>query len=338
DMDPAFTVRPLPQAVRSEVPVRSLPCRTQRPVNLGDHVPERLKAVLRLGAGTAGLAAVVSCRRHRRRKAVLCRRAFAGKTPEQLAHDEAVAEDIMDQMLYRHGGDQLLEGQQVTGLLCPECGGGQSRESAFSVKVQEGRFLCNCHRAKCRFHSSLPIPGEARAVSGHQPVASSSAGGSPKRAHLVPSAGHRGARFGSTQSAPMGKREPVSGQLLEYLVKERCIPEEVVRRNHVSQMKARFPDHGEEEAIVFAYHADDRVVAEKLRTIAKRFISTPGGEACLYGVDDLVGADVIVLTEGEMDKLSVEAAGIQAVASLHSGCGGGCSLAFGAAESLGHAR
>ncbi|CAE8686594.1 unnamed protein product [Polarella glacialis] len=136
----------------------------------------------------------------------------------------------------------------------------------------------------------------------------------------------------------MGKREPVSGQLLEYLVKERCIPEEVVRRNHVSQMKARFPDHGEEEAIVFAYHADDRVVAEKLRTIAKHFISTPGGEACLYGVDDLVGADVIVLTEGEMDKLSVEAAGIQAVASLQSGCGGGCSLAFGAAESLGHAR
>lgn len=39
----------------------------------------------------------------------------------------------------------------------------------------------------------------------------------------------------------------------------------------------------------------------------------------LYGLDDLAGASEVVVVEGELDKLSLEEAGMQSVVSVSEG-------------------
>lgn len=86
--------------------------------------------------------------------------------------------------------------------------------------------------------------------------------------------------------------------------------------------------------LVFPYFVSDKIVSEKCRRLPKEFWQSKGGCRCLYGVDDLRGEHVIVLTEGEIDKLSVEAAGYRGCASLQNGCTGGISRNYGAGEAL----
>ena len=75
--------------------------------------------------------------------------------------------------------------------------------------------------------------------------------------------------------------------------------------------------------IVFTYLQGGEPVAEKLRALPKVFWQARYGASTLYGADDLEGHDTVILVEGELDKLSVEAAGLTNVASLQNGAPGG---------------
>eukprot|EP00440_Ansanella_granifera_P033819 gb/GFBE01036692.1/.p1 GENE.gb/GFBE01036692.1/~~gb/GFBE01036692.1/.p1 ORF type:complete len:789 (+),score=157.66 gb/GFBE01036692.1/:1-2367(+) len=232
--------------------------------------------------------------------------------------DEAgFAEDIEQQLIRRTRmsvEELAYRGSAwVNGLVCPACRGGQKHERNFGVKVDRDAGGRVCIGYRCLRQNKCGIHGRVRIGSA----------GSGDASACFPMA---------ARSAPgiWGEDVELDAQFREYLTQVRMIPEKVLQRNKVCQKKGK--GH-QADAINFRYFAGEELVAEKLRTLDKNFKMGVVGQ-CLYGVDDILGADVIVLTEGEMDKLSVEAAGIQAVASLQNGCGGGLAMGHGAKEAL----
>eukprot|EP00435_Cladocopium_sp_Y103_P062202 s19_g23.t2 len=90
-------------------------------------------------------------------------------------------------------------------------------------------------------------------------------------------------------------------------------------------------------AIVFPYYEGETLIAEKMRALPKTFWQTKGGQKSLYGVDDVKGKKEVVITEGEIDKLSFDEAGISWSASLQNGASAGFA-APGVEQSLGSAE
>jgi twinkle protein len=73
-------------------------------------------------------------------------------------------------------------------------------------------------------------------------------------------------------------------------------------------------------AIRFPYRRDGRLVNIKYRALTeKAFWMVKGAERILYGLDDLLGADTICAVEGEMDALSIRAAGGPPTVSVPDG-------------------
>mmetsp|Transcript_47944 Transcript_47944/g.102783 ORF Transcript_47944/g.102783 Transcript_47944/m.102783 type:complete len:422 (+) Transcript_47944:3-1268(+) len=205
---------------------------------------------------------------------------------------------------------RFVEGEWINKMVCPVCNGGDKREHSFSVIVEHGYVSYKCWRLnKCDAH------GRIRHSLYFAP-----------RACVAPP---------QPRAKNLGGGEPLSGELLEYMVKDRKIPESVLRRNGVVQKKSFCPSESREMlAITFLYRAGGTVVAEKYRALPKIFWQAKGGEDVLYGVDDLRGQDTVILVEGEIDKLSVEAAGLKGVASLKNGAAGSLPLSFGAKQAL----
>lgn len=49
----------------------------------------------------------------------------------------------------------MQDGEQTREMICPQCGGGQSKEKSFCIRVFEGRVHYRCYRASCRLRGSL---------------------------------------------------------------------------------------------------------------------------------------------------------------------------------------
>lgn len=108
-----------------------------------------------------------------------------------------------------------------------------------------------------------------------------------------------------------------SARMLEFFA-GRGIPADVVRRNGITTARVYMPQVEEEvRAIAFPYLRDGEVVNHKYRDHHKNFRMDAGAERILYGLADLAESTVIV--EGEMDKLSIEAAGFRACVSVPDG-------------------
>ena len=98
----------------------------------------------------------------------------------------------------------------------------------------------------------------------------------------------------------------------------RGIPESVLERNCISYGSVYMPQvEGHVNAVRFPYYRGDELVNIKHRDGKKHFRLEVGAERCLYGLNDLAATTVIV--EGEIDKLSLEAAGITACVSVPDG-------------------
>ena len=98
----------------------------------------------------------------------------------------------------------------------------------------------------------------------------------------------------------------------------RGIPESVLRRNQIGNGSAYFPQvEAERSCVMFPYLRGSEVVNVKYRTPDKLFRMAGGAERILYGLND-VGAS-LVWVEGEIDKLSVEVAGIRSCVSVPDG-------------------
>ncbi|KAJ8758619.1 hypothetical protein K2173_000340 [Erythroxylum novogranatense] len=167
--------------------------------------------------------------------------------------------------------------------LCPRCQGGQSLERSLSVHIiQEADFaMWRCFRASCGW-AGQAFADSRLTIEGFNKI------------FKVKS---------SKQMTPEGfVLEPLGEKLIAYFG-ERMITEETLRRNAVMQMSS------EQAIVAFTYRRNGVLVGCKYRTIGKKFWQEKGTEKWLYGVDDIIEANEIIIVEGEMDKLSVEEAG-----------------------------
>lgn len=100
----------------------------------------------------------------------------------------------------------------------------------------------------------------------------------------------------------------------------RAIPEHVLARNKISYGSVYMPqveDHV--TAIAFPYFRDGEHINTKWRDGKKNFRMEAGAELCLYGLQDIDPAKPLIWVEGEIDKLSVEAAGHMNCVSVPNG-------------------
>lgn len=106
---------------------------------------------------------------------------------------------------------------------------------------------------------------------------------------------------------------------LEKWFAGRGITAEVLLRNRISRGEAYFPQVEEERpCIQFPHYRGSDVVNVKYRTHDKLFRMAAGAERILYGVND-IDPRVLVWVEGEIDKLSMEMAGVLSCVSVPDG-------------------
>eukprot|EP00850_Spirogloea_muscicola_P017641 SM000154S01376 [mRNA] locus=s154:49723:55977:+ [translate_table: standard] len=104
---------------------------------------------------------------------------------------------------------------------------------------------------------------------------------------------------------------------------ERKITQGTLEASHVGTSRQKWKNkHGvfeERVSVAFPYFREGRMVNCKYRTREKDFRQVKGGEKVLYGLDLIKGAKEIVIVEGEVDKLSMDEAGIPACVSVPDG-------------------
>ncbi|XP_027114500.1 primase homolog protein-like isoform X4 [Coffea arabica] len=93
----------------------------------------------------------------------------------------------------------------------------------------------------------------------------------------------------------------------------RMIPKQTLEKNCVMQVA------GQKDIIAFTYRRNGIIVGCKYRTMDKSFWQEKGTEKTLYGLDDIKEADEVIIVEGEIDKLSLEEAGISNCVSVPAG-------------------
>ncbi|KAJ6301325.1 hypothetical protein OIU77_015600 [Salix suchowensis] len=193
--------------------------------------------------------------------------------------------------------DQFAPGQ-YNALTCPMCKGGDSKEKSLSlfISADGGNASWNCFRAKCGWNG------------GTKPFAGSkSTYGTSLKLSKV-----KEIRKIDEQSLGL---EPLCDELVCYFT-ERLISSETLARNQV--MQKGYGDRGQ-VAIAFTYRRNGMLVSCKYRDINKRFWQEKDTEKVFYGLDDIKGADEIIIVEGEMDKLAMEEAGFRNCVSVPDG-------------------
>ncbi|XP_033511659.1 primase homolog protein isoform X3 [Nicotiana tomentosiformis] len=182
---------------------------------------------------------------------------------------------------------------EYTRLICPKCKGGRSMERSLSFHISGKRnfALWRCFNFEC---------GWAGQVFAHNSTTSDG----------VDQLGRMGSpRILTEESLNL---EPLGDMLAAYFAK-RMISKDTLKRNHVMQMA------GDQIIIAFTYRQNGILIGCKYRTLEKRFWQEKGTDKVLYGLDDVREADEIIIVEGEIDKLSLEEAGIPNCVSVPNG-------------------
>jgi len=98
---------------------------------------------------------------------------------------------------------------------------------------------------------------------------------------------------------------------------KRGISESILTANQIGYG----PSFGKKPGIQFPYRKDGRVVNVKHRSLDKQFRQEKGAEKCLYRVDEIskLKGNTLVISEGEVDALSIQAVGIDMVCSIPDG-------------------
>lgn len=196
---------------------------------------------------------------------------------------------------YNIEGTSYKPGQR-SGLMCPQCRGGDSEEKSLAILIgPDGSAVWNCFRAKCGWKGFIKGSTGSAAVSRDKTM---------KHTMKQPE------RVVDETSLHL---EPLCAELVRYFA-ERMISRETLRRNSVMQRR-----YGEQIVIAFAYRKDGVLVNCKYRDINKRFWQETNVKKVFYGLDDIKGASDIIIVEGEMDKLAMEEAGFRNCVSVPDG-------------------
>ena len=116
-----------------------------------------------------------------------------------------------------------------------------------------------------------------------------------------------------------GAINPVRGKTLEWF-KTRGISIETLAKLMVSIGKEYMPQTGKiENTIQFNYYVGGKITNVKYRDGRKNFKLYKGAEKVFYNIDNIVGHDWCVITEGEMDVLALHEAGISNAISVPNG-------------------
>ena len=116
-----------------------------------------------------------------------------------------------------------------------------------------------------------------------------------------------------------GAIKPVRDKTLEWF-KTRGISTETLAKLLVSSGKEYMPQTGKtENTIQFNYYVGGNLINVKYRDARKNFKLYKGAEKVFYNIDNIVGHDWCVITEGEMDVLALHEAGISNAISVPNG-------------------
>jgi twinkle protein len=175
-------------------------------------------------------------------------------------------------------------------VTCPECSASRKKKHArcLGVNVEKGTWMCQ----HCGWSGGLLQGGQrSREEHWHKP------------AYVKPVA------------VPIPDDLDVS--MVQWFA-TRSISPAVLRRNRIHLRTVYMPQVEERvKAVCFPFFRGDELVNAKYRDREKNFRMEAGAERVLYGLNDLAARTVIV--EGEIDKLSVEVAGITACVSVPDG-------------------
>ena len=118
-------------------------------------------------------------------------------------------------------------------------------------------------------------------------------------------------------------KQIMNGKMMEYMVGRRGIPMDVLTRMKIEERLEFLPQTGKEEAcICFPYLEDGVMKNMKFRDAAKHFKMVKGAELIPWNIDAIKGKEKCYITEGEIDALSLIAAGLEEVVSVPNGAGG----------------
>ncbi len=116
-----------------------------------------------------------------------------------------------------------------------------------------------------------------------------------------------------------GAMKPVRDKTLEWF-ETRGISTETLAKLMVSVGKEYMPQTGKtENTIQFNYYVGGNLINVKYRDARKNFKLYKGAEKVFYNIDNIVGHDWCVITEGEMDVLALHEAGISNAISVPNG-------------------
>lgn len=173
-------------------------------------------------------------------------------------------------------------------VVCPECSPQRKKKNAKCLSVNVASGTWHCHH--CGWSGGLLQGSRNDSPAWNKPV--------------------------FRRPAPIvEKREST---LLDWF-EERGIPRVIVERNRISSVRVYMPqveDHV--TAAAFPYFRGDELVNVKYRDRDKNFRMETGAERVLYGLADIDPARCVIV-EGEIDKLSVEVAGIVSCVSVPDG-------------------
>jgi twinkle protein len=105
------------------------------------------------------------------------------------------------------------------------------------------------------------------------------------------------------------KQEALPENVIKHFEK-RGITKETLERNKISYSNNN---------VEFPYYRDGELINIKYRGKGKKFYLEKDCERIFYGLDDCINTDMIVICEGEIDKLSLEEAGLTEVISVPNG-------------------
>ena len=112
---------------------------------------------------------------------------------------------------------------------------------------------------------------------------------------------------------PIVKPDPPKGKVPESVYK--WFEDRGISRTVVEAEKLTY----ENRWIQFPFYKDGEVVNVKSRTADKKCNQAKNAEKCFYRFDAMVGMETIIITEGEMDALSLVQAGFNNVVSVPDG-------------------
>ena len=195
----------------------------------------------------------------------------------------------MKKTFYDYGIDVKGKTFGAVKIPCPKCSHTRKKKTEPCLSVDIEKEVWNCHH--CGWGGGLKT-GNGSHGNGHKPKPT------PK----------------PNYSAKMG----LSVKARAWF-NERGITNEVLKRNKITDGLEWMPQVEKEVNVIrFPYLKSGEVVNVKYRDAGKNFKMVKGAERTLYGYDDIAG-DALIWCEGEIDKLSMEVAGMMSCVSVPNG-------------------